>query len=224
MKKHLVAIVAVGVSLLPLAARAAERSPIRGQYVEFRNADVYTGPCFANAEMGLAGNEAILAWHIDQGSWQGVALDGLNVVAVVRAANTLGDPYVQALPAEAVLYIDRRADEQQQAALAAFARAQAGALLDRVVAVVATPITLQVRDAHGAAELTAGDVLHLTTRPIGAGDHFCHNEEIYYAPLVGALDCPMPAVVLSSVYRGDLLGVRWNDSGRRSAFVASFGR
>jgi len=28
---------------------------VEGTYVEARNADIYTGPCFANAEMTLAG-------------------------------------------------------------------------------------------------------------------------------------------------------------------------
>ena len=34
---------------------------IKGDYIEARSADVYTGPCFANGEVGLVGNEAILA-------------------------------------------------------------------------------------------------------------------------------------------------------------------
>ena len=50
---------------------------ITGEYLEARTCDVYTGPCFANAEMELAGKEALLAWKVDQGSWKGVSLDGL---------------------------------------------------------------------------------------------------------------------------------------------------
>ena len=42
---------------------------IRGEYVETRSADVYTGQCFANGEVNLVGNEAILAWHVRSGSW-----------------------------------------------------------------------------------------------------------------------------------------------------------
>ena len=38
---------------------------------------MWTGPCFANAEMGLAGKEAVMAWKVDQGSWNDVKLDGL---------------------------------------------------------------------------------------------------------------------------------------------------
>ena len=63
---------------------------IYGDYIEARTADVYTGPCFANSEAGLIGNLAVFGWKVDKGSWQGVNLDGLSVVAAVRANNTLG--------------------------------------------------------------------------------------------------------------------------------------
>ena len=52
---------------------------IRGEYIEARTADVYTGPCFANSEGGLVGELAVFGWKIDKGSWQGVSLDGLSV-------------------------------------------------------------------------------------------------------------------------------------------------
>jgi len=65
---------------------------IRGDYLETRSADVYTGQCFANGEVNLVGREAILAWHVQRGSWDGVSLQGLTVAAAVRANGTLGDP------------------------------------------------------------------------------------------------------------------------------------
>ena len=40
---------------------------VRGEYVEARTADVYTGPCFANAEVGLTGDLAVMGWKIDKG-------------------------------------------------------------------------------------------------------------------------------------------------------------
>ena len=61
---------------------------IRGEYVETRSADVYTGQCFANGEMGLAGDQAILAWHVSSGSWLGEKLTGLKIVAAVKASGT----------------------------------------------------------------------------------------------------------------------------------------
>src|SRR3954464_14857740 len=86
---------------------------ISGDYIETRSADVYTGQCFANGEVNLVGNEAIMAWHVDKGAWDGVALDGLNVVAVVRAKATLGDPYADPYPAKSVLVVDDNATAAQ---------------------------------------------------------------------------------------------------------------
>src|SRR5712692_9999372 len=49
---------------LPVVTQAAPAATISGNYVEFRNADVYTGPCFAYSEVGLTGENAVLAWQI----------------------------------------------------------------------------------------------------------------------------------------------------------------
>ena len=87
---------------------------IKGDYVETRSADVYTGQCFANGEVGLVGDEAILAWHIKDGSWDGVSLAGLSVVGAVKAQATLGDPYGKPYPAKSVLLVDRKATPQQR--------------------------------------------------------------------------------------------------------------
>src|SRR5262249_20223590 len=85
---------------LALAAVAARASEIRGDYVESRSADVYTGSCFANGEVNLVGNQALVAWKVKSGSWEGVALDGLVVAGAVRANATLGDPYANPYPAK----------------------------------------------------------------------------------------------------------------------------
>ena len=50
------AAVALVVAVLPAGAAG-----ISGQYVECRTTDVWTGPCFANAEM-IAGRNAVLGW------------------------------------------------------------------------------------------------------------------------------------------------------------------
>jgi len=197
---------------------------VSGQYLEARTADVYTGPCFANSEVNLTGQEAVLAWRIDQGSWNHVALDGLAVVAVVRASSTLGDPYSNPFPAKAVLIVDARANEAQRAALVNFAQAQAGALLSDMVAVEASPIRFQVNEGgrHGYATLEAGRLARISTRAIKDGDLLCHNEEVYYPPLAANLDHSMPAVATESSYRGNHLGINWSDSGRRGSFVGTF--
>ncbi|MFO0846013.1 MAG: DUF1326 domain-containing protein, partial [Gemmataceae bacterium] len=65
---------------------------LKGQYVEARTCDVWTGPCYSNAEVNIGGKNAVLAWKVEAGSVDGVKLDGLAVVAVVAASDTLGLP------------------------------------------------------------------------------------------------------------------------------------
>src|ERR1700675_4164563 len=96
------------VVLLALSTSALAQQ-IRGDYIETRSADVYTGQCFANGEVNLVGTEAIVAWHVASGSWDGVRLDGLTVAAAIRARATLGDPYGNPYPAKSVLLVDDQA-------------------------------------------------------------------------------------------------------------------
>src|SRR5438046_10354648 len=80
-------------SLAALTAFASTQSTptISGDYLEVRSCDVYTGPCFANAEMNLSGKARILVWSVREGSWNGTSLGGLRVIAVVCTDGTLGD-------------------------------------------------------------------------------------------------------------------------------------
>src|SRR6266568_4671645 len=87
-----------GLFLAVVLAVVPAKAAIQGDYVEVRSADVYTGPCFANSEVDLEGKQAILTWKIRNGSWNGVNLDGLSVVAVVQANATLGDRFHNPYP------------------------------------------------------------------------------------------------------------------------------
>jgi hypothetical protein len=210
---------------MPSVASPKPQAPgIIGQYIEARTADVYTGPCFANSEANLVGKQAVMAWHIDHGVWGSVSLDGLSVVAVVRANATIGDPYTNPLPAKTLFIVDQSASDAQRAALVNFAQAQGGALLSDAVAIEAAPIQFatNVGGHHGSATLAAGNLVHITSRAVGDGDEFCHNEEVYYPPLAANLTHSMPAVATESSYTGNQLGVTWSESYRRGVFVGSF--
>jgi hypothetical protein len=197
---------------------------VSGNYMEARTADVYTGPCFANGEAEMNGREAVLGWKINNGSWKGVNIAGLGVVAVVKAANTLGNVHVPSNPAVAVLIVDSRANDAQRAALASFAKTQAGDLLKNIVRVQYAPVELTVEggDMHkGAARLTAGSLAEIRTRAMTEADHTCGNEDIFYPPLT-RLEHAMPAYSLENAYRGDGLGETWSSRLRRSSFIGTF--
>src|SRR2546422_836038 len=126
-----VALLILAAGSLPAATQSAPE--ISGSYLEVRSCDVYTGPCFANGEMGVTGKEAVMVWSVREGSWNGVSLNGLNVIAVVKTDDTLGDLHYQPRSGPALLITDAKADAKQKAALAEFARAKAGKLINKVV-------------------------------------------------------------------------------------------
>ncbi len=215
----------LGLCVALLGSTYSLAGQITGDYVETRSADVYTGPCFANGEVGLTGNEATMAWKIRKGAWDGVQLDGLSVIAVARANATLGDPYHNPYPAQAVLIVDQNADGAQKSALADFARAMGGRLLENVLLVESAPISFQVDEAghHGTTQIKAGDLAYIRTRSLGDKDHYCGNETTYYPPLT-QLAHAMPAFSLANEYTGNSLGAEWRIFDKRSAFVGTFDR
>ncbi len=210
-----------GISLFATTLAAQQ---IQGDYMESRSADVYTGQCFANGEVNLTGREAIMAWKVDHGTWDGVKLDGLSIAAAVRANATLGDPYADPYPAKAVLLVDDHASLQQKRALISLAKHYAGRLLDNVVEVKSEPVmmeTPQDHHQHGPARMMAGSLASISTRPINDTDHLCGNEVTFYPPLV-KLDHSVPAVALTDRYVGPGLDTDWTLHDKRSAFVGRF--
>ncbi len=221
MRVKAIVLAAALLAVMPIVKAGQGPAAISGDYAEFRNADVYTGPCVANSEVNLTGDDAVLAWHVRDGAWSGVALNDLSVVAVVRASGTLGDPYASPLPAKAVMMVDARANDAQRAALVQFAQAQAPELLNDVIAVEPQPISFAIAQ-HGFTTVQAGNLVRLSTRTLKSTDELCHNEDVYYPPLAAHLAHSMPVVAEASSYSGNNLGVTWNDSGRRSSFVGTF--
>ena len=221
MRYRLPALLVLALSCLSISLPAQQ---IRGDYIETRSADVYTGQCFANGEVNLVGKEAILAWHVQTGSWDGVPLDGLTIAAAVRAQATLGDPYANPYPAQSVLLVDDQATPQQSAALISFAKQMGGELLKNVDQTISAPMEMIVNhERHGVALLRAGQFATVQTRSLGDKDHVCGNEVTFYPPLTQVTHS-MPAVAITDAYRGPGLGESWDTHGRRSAFIGTFAR
>jgi len=197
---------------------------IRGTYVEARSADVFVGPCFANSEVEMAGNLAVMGWKIEQGTWEGVNLAGLGVVGVVKASATLGDVHHTAYPVKSVLIIDETATPEQRLALKSFAQRMSKDLLSDVVRIEYKPVTLTVENnnVHTAtAKLQAGALAAIQTRGIRKADQVCSHEDVWYPPLT-EVDHAMPAFTLAHNYKGDALGTTWSSPEKSSAFVANF--
>jgi hypothetical protein len=206
--------------ILGLAAPAGA-SGITGQYVEVRTCDIWTGPCFANAEVNLGGKHGVMAWRIDKGTFDNVKLDGLSVVAVVAASDTLG--VKQTGPAKTVFIVDKKATSAQRAALIKLAQKQAAGLLKNVVAVQDAEIDLTLCDCEdgACAELKAGGA-HLKTRCLNKEhDKACGNETAFYPPLADNVSVH-PAAAIEHGYSGKGLNETWSEGDRRGAYVGSF--
>jgi hypothetical protein len=216
-------LVALSIAGLGSAADIGQQSRLHGQYVEARTADIYTGPCFANSEVELTGNLAVLGWKIEKGTWQGVPLDGLSVVGVVHAESTLGDfMHPDAVGARAVIIVDEAASAEQRIALAQFAQQMGGDLLKDVVRTDARPITFSVGEMHSReAKLVAGELAKVETRALAETDKICHNEDVWYKPLT-QLEHAMAAYTVEQSYRGKGLDTTWSYPGKRSAYVGTF--
>ncbi len=207
------------VLILSVPAQAAQLS---GKYVEARTCDVWTGPCFANADFNLTGKNAVMAWQVDKGSFNGVSLNGLGIVAVVSASDTLG--LKQTGPAKVILIVDKQADAEQRQALIEMAKKQSGTLLNRVVAVQTDEVSVFLcEECKGevCADVTAGKARVKTRCLHQDHDKVCGNESAYYPPLAQNVQAT-PAAVVEHGYTGVGLGETWRDFERRGAYVGSF--
>lgn len=207
---------------LALVASPVSAAGLQGKYIESRTCDIWTGPCFANAEMNLTGKHAVLGWTIDKGEFDGVSLDGLGVVAIVGASDTLGCE--QTGKAKAVLIFDERANEKQKAALTKLAKKYGGDLVANVVHTESAKVKLDFCpcDENACATLEAGNA-KIESRCLNAKhDKICGNESAFYPPLVKGVKV-RPAMAVTSSYKGKGVGAKWEEANRRGVYLGTFG-
>jgi hypothetical protein len=213
-------------AVLMATGSLAPAAEISGEYLEARSCDVYTGPCFANAQMNLAGKEALLAWKVDEGSWKGVPVTGLGVALVVNSEGTLGYDGVFPMKAgriKSVILVDEKADAAQQAALVSFVKESAKDLVGDVQTVHRAPMALSNDHLAGQGTFKAGDVAAIETRALRKGDCTCSNESNFYLPLA-KVDNSSPAYANTLSYTGDGLGGSFTLHNVRSAYLGTFER
>ncbi len=218
-------------------AGAVQAGSIKGEYVESRTADIYTGPCFSNSEIFNTGHQAVVAWKVTEGSWDGVDVSGLSVAAAIRGTTTFSEDKPEL--ARSVLIVDAKATEKQKEALIAMAKTLAGKRLNHVVVVRTSELALTIesprRKAHGhsaapadhsmpeapAASFQAPGLAEISTRSLNHNDHVCGNESVAYAPLSQGVKA-LPAYTTGHKFQGLGLGTTWNDPNCRSSFVGHF--
>jgi len=222
-------------TLLLLSTCAAHAAGIQGEYIEARTADVFTGPCISNSEIFTTGNQAVLAWKVNRGAWNGTDLSGLCVAAAVRGTTTFSED--DPSKALAVVIVDQKATPRQREALVAMARELGGSRLKNVAAVKTATMSLKIEANHASvadaqqnahamphaprASFWAAGLAQIVTRPLDDNDHFCGNEVIAYSPLSQGIKA-LPAYTLGHEFKGEELNTRWSDPNCRSSFVGTF--
>ena len=216
MKKTLIAALLTAAPALHAATGATS---ITGDYVEARTAEVFAGGCIQGSEGEAAGREAILAWRVSRGQVNGVALDGLSVVAVVAGDINLSTHEIGGAKPQQIrtaIRVDQRATAAQREALVTLARSLSPVVRD-VVDVKAVPISF-TRDADRVA-VTAGEAsLEVATKM----DHSptCGALQ-WYAPLARMTESAM-GHTRSEAWSGSSLGTQWSMGDKRASFYGAF--
>jgi len=208
-------------SVLLLAGTASAAEPT-GVYLEARTCQVYTGPCFANGEVGLAGKEAVMAWNIREGEFEGVDLAGCSAVLIASATDTIGfQGFDKQRSVRSMLIVSDNATDEQEAALIGFVRQMSGKAAESIVSVERSEIALTLNVSKLSASLDAGKSIKLRTRKARPEDCICSNESAYYPPL-SKLTNFAPGVTLEGDVSGRALGTKWSIPDSRSSYMGTF--
>src|SRR5262245_16126740 len=218
MKKTLFTVALAGLTTASLMAGG--KSSISGTYAEARTAEVFAGGCVMNSEAGTAGRQAVLAWKVDRGNYNGVALDNLSVVAAVTADQNLGIQEIggaRATTTKAAVYVDQRANPAQQMALIAMANELSRGIVNHVVQV--TPTEIQFTEDSHEVRVAAGQVA------LDVNKHMEHDPSCggmqWFQPLSSVSKATMGQTE-KHMFSGSALGTKWSDPNKRSAFFGTF--
>jgi hypothetical protein len=205
----------------PLALSASGgATAVSGDYFEARTAEVFAGGCIVGSEGESGGREAILAWRVGRGQVNGVALDGLSIVAVVSSDVNLSTHELGgAAPTriKTAIRVDERATPAQREALVTMARSLAPSMIREVIDLKAVPVSF-TRDADHLA-VTAGEAsMEVETKV----DHSPNCGAIqWYNPLAKVNGSAL-GHTKSEAWSGSSLGTQWSMGDKRASFFGSF--
>lgn len=210
----IVAAMVVAVSALVLSSQA-ESVSLRGDYVEVRTASVFAGACHYNGEVVTTGRDAMMAWNVTSGKWQGVDLSGVRVLAIVSADANLGEDNAAR---QSEIIIDSNASRTQALAMINALKEKYAASLGNVVEVRSAPIKFE-RNGRTYAVLTNEAAINVEAMP---NDLCCKMPNlVWYSPLVG-LENRKVGYTSKALYSGKVVGEPWSRSGENSAFYGTF--
>lgn len=201
---------------------AAPNWSIDGEYFENCNCTVAC-PCIFSSQAPFTSTptegacEVAFAFHLDHGTFGEVALDDLNVGLIARTPG----PMIEGNWAVA-LYLDERANQDQQQALQAIFAGQAGGtmgefapLIGQVLGVKSVPIHYGVDGTHHSVEIPG--IMNVAVHPIASmmGED---REMVAVNAHPFAPDGVVMAVGDEHSTWSDY-GLRWDNSGRNGHYA-----
>jgi hypothetical protein len=220
MKLVLTAVAALVVSAVTLSAD--DKGRITGEYVEARTAEVFAGGCIMNSEAETLGRQAVMAWRITSGAFNGVTLDGLTVAAAVAGDRNLGMREMggeEPTAVKAIIIVDPRANTAQRHALVRLVRELSNGLITHVVRVDVAPVKFATSPKYVEVSVPDNNIL-LTV-----------NKEMKHDPSCGAMQWFKPFTKLADAalgvaeehsFEGQGLNTKWSAPNKRSAFFGTF--
>jgi hypothetical protein len=191
--------------LYALPVAADETATVSGDYIEARSNEVYTCGCLYSGQMTTAGKEAILAWRIARGTYQGTPLVGVRVSAVV-----VGDTNLSAYddPRRTALYLDGvTSDAQQQAVVTLWQQKYAGAL-GRITSVHRAPINFTQQG--DAIRVSIPGLVEIQARKARLPADAHPGSYLWYEPFVSLRNSSL-ATALDYEYSGKDFQRQWQD-------------
>jgi uncharacterized protein DUF1326 len=193
----------------------AENVQLRGDYVEVRTASVFAGACHYNGEVVTTGRDAIMAWNVTNGQWQGVDLNGVRAIAIVSADVNLAEDNA-ARTSEII--IDSSASRAQAVAMLNALKERYAAALGTVAAVNSARIRFE-RNGRNYNVVTNEASMNVEAMP---NDLCCKMPNlVWYTPFVG-LENRKVGYTSKALYNGKVVGEPWSRSGENSAFYGTF--
>jgi hypothetical protein len=206
-------------SAVAAATLSAAGPALTGTYVEARTSEVFAGGCIMNSEAGTYGREALLAWKVDSGRFNGVPLDGLAVVAAVAGDVNLSVAEIggEVATTRSALFVDARANAEQRRALVAMAKTLSHGLVDAVVEETPVPIDF----VSGSRDIrVSSTAVALTVQKVLTHDPTCGGKQWFHP--FSTVDRADMGTTAENAFTGTSLGTKWSDPNKHSSFFGTF--
>lgn len=199
------------ISAAPVTKTKELSQPLAGDYVEARTASVFCGACHYNGEYMYTGNDAVAAWRFTSGSWHGVDLAGVSMIADVASGSNLAENASR----RTELTIDSAANPAQRAAALSLVREKYAASFGDIAAVHYEPVVFK----HDSSQYTvsAPGFASLNVQAMPDGSCCTQPYQVWYSPLV-----ELKGREVGYTVRAEYDGAKISDEWQRFAENSSF--